>query len=183
MTPTTLAERLSLALLTSTRVVRTVKIRIVGPAINVAVADVHCDPTTGETIIGITLPAGYGQKVDRDTGRELPADVLADAAKLTGWMSDNMTAQSLLYDLDLMPEQLESGSVKWFKMVNILAHMKELERQSTMDEPQATYNHAERRAAAAGYVPDAAALAAKLPEDDEPHTIIGQGDPARHLRT
>lgn len=38
--------------------------------------------------------------------------------------SANPEIQSLLYDMDLMPEQLKRGTKKWGEMLNIAQHMK-----------------------------------------------------------
>jgi hypothetical protein len=38
------------------------------------------------------------------------------------FINRELTVQSLLYDLNLMPEQLKEGSEDWLKMLNIVAH-------------------------------------------------------------
>jgi len=46
----------------------------------------------------------------------------AEAATLE-WINEDLLTQSLLYDLDLMPEQLKKGTYDWSRMVIIAYHM------------------------------------------------------------
>lgn len=69
-------------------------------------------------------PVPPGEATKRGTKKSLPNELLAKAAPLLELINADMTLQGLLYDLDLMPEQLEEGSKEWFDMVNIAAHFK-----------------------------------------------------------
>jgi hypothetical protein len=57
-----------------------------------------------------------------------PEEVQAESSRLLGFINENMLLQSLLYDLDLMPEQLEQWSKQWFNMLNIADHFERAEQ-------------------------------------------------------
>lgn len=55
-------------------------------------------------------------------GRELPPDIKKQPEILVKYANENPLLMSLLYDLDLMPEQVSDGSKYWFDMINVIDH-------------------------------------------------------------
>jgi hypothetical protein len=45
--------------------------------------------------------------------------------ELVRYANKNSVIMSLLYDLDLMPEQVDEFTAEWFKMNNVIAHFKQ----------------------------------------------------------
>lgn len=54
----------------------------------------------------------------------MPEAVKKEYSEMLTWISDSMITQSLLYDLDRLPEQLKIGSREWREMTIIVTHMK-----------------------------------------------------------
>lgn len=54
----------------------------------------------------------------------IPPSVAEQAAKAIEYANDNQIILSLLYDMGLLPEQVEAGTREWGQMVNVIAHFK-----------------------------------------------------------
>lgn len=58
-------------------------------------------------------------------GRPLPPELKAQSDEAVAYANENPTILSLLYDMDLLPEQLQEGSYRWGQMINVIAHFKQ----------------------------------------------------------
>jgi hypothetical protein len=47
------------------------------------------------------------------------------ARELIDYANANYVITSLLYDLDLMPEQVDDFSREWYRMLNVIGHFKQ----------------------------------------------------------
>lgn len=47
---------------------------------------------------------------------------------LLEFINSNSIAQSLLYDLDLLPEQIDRGTKEWAVMVNVVLHIRQAQQ-------------------------------------------------------
>ncbi len=54
---------------------------------------------------------------------------------MLAWINDSMVTESLLYDLDRLPEQLEEGSREWREMLIIVQHMKAAHDEGKASSP------------------------------------------------
>ena len=66
--------------------------------------------------------AEYVRRVNE--GRELPPGVRLESDAAVRYANGNPTILSLLYDMDLLPEQVQPGSYRWAQMLNIIIHFK-----------------------------------------------------------
>lgn len=55
---------------------------------------------------------------------EMPEAVRKEYNEMLTWINESFATQSLLYDLNRLPEQLKEGSREWCEMVTIVQHMK-----------------------------------------------------------
>lgn len=55
----------------------------------------------------------------------MPEEIRKQYDEMIAWINSSLITKGLLYDLDLLPEQLEMGSRRWIEMVTIVAHMKQ----------------------------------------------------------
>lgn len=67
---------------------------------------------------------------------ELPPELKARAQELIAFINNTPVVLSLLYDLNLLPEQLEERTKQWFDMLNIAAHFKTFQEQMEKTPPQ-----------------------------------------------
>lgn len=58
----------------------------------------------------------------KNKGKEMPAGMKAKSDELVKFANSNPALLSLLYDLNLLPEQLQPGSWRWGDMLNVIAH-------------------------------------------------------------
>ena len=64
----------------------------------------------------------YVRKVNE--GKPLPPELKPISDEAVKYANANGTILSLLYDMNLMPEQLEEGSYRWGQMINIIDHFR-----------------------------------------------------------
>jgi len=60
----------------------------------------------------------------------MPELVKKQLQELRDFINDEMIVQSLLYDMNLLPEQLEEGSKEFAMMVNIVCHFKSFKEET-----------------------------------------------------
>jgi hypothetical protein len=56
-----------------------------------------------------------------------------DKAKLLARINESPVTQSLLYELDLLPEQITEGTLKWCQMALVVAHIEKAELQAKIN--------------------------------------------------
>lgn len=67
--------------------------------------------------------AAYVERVNK--GRELPEHLKKQSDELVRYANTQPILLSLLYDMNLMPEQLKEGSFRWGEMCNIIGHFRQ----------------------------------------------------------
>jgi hypothetical protein len=54
----------------------------------------------------------------------IPESVQIQVKEMIAYANDHGIILSLLYDLDLMPEQVDEGTPQWADMLNIISHFR-----------------------------------------------------------
>ncbi len=66
---------------------------------------------------------------------ELPAEIQQESRELLKFINSTPIMLSLLYDLNMMPEQLTERTKPWFDMLNIANHFRTFQNSVNESQP------------------------------------------------